>query len=113
MLEKWHHSEIHIAIDNESQGRIAKNLKYDELLYYTFISQSARELKGFLKLVNIWRSCRQKGDRFMRPVRVAYIEEAKNGNLGCATLRRRDILSAVHNYKIIPIRRHESNRFPF
>jgi len=43
----------------------------------------------------------------MRPVRVAYIEEAKNGNLGCATLRRRDILNAVHNYKIIPIRRYE------
>jgi len=33
--EKWHHSE--------SQSRIAKNLKCDELLYYTFIIHSAGE----------------------------------------------------------------------
>jgi len=25
--EKWHHSEIRIAINDESQGSIAKNLK--------------------------------------------------------------------------------------
>jgi len=43
MSEKWHHSEIHIAINDESQGSIAKNLKYDELLYYTFIIHSAGE----------------------------------------------------------------------
>jgi len=43
MLEKWHHSEIHIAINNESQGSIAKSLKCDELLYYTFITHSAGE----------------------------------------------------------------------
>ena len=41
--EKWHHSEIHIAINDESQGSIAKNLKCDELLYYTFIIHSAGE----------------------------------------------------------------------
>ena len=40
--EKWH-SEIHIAIIDESQGSIAKNLKCDELLYYTFIIHSAGE----------------------------------------------------------------------
>jgi len=34
--EKWHHSEIRIAISDESQGSIAKNLSCDELLYYTF-----------------------------------------------------------------------------
>jgi len=34
--EKWHHSEISIAINDESQGSIAKNLRCDELLYYTF-----------------------------------------------------------------------------
>jgi len=28
--EKWHHSEIPIAINDESQGSIAKNLRYDE-----------------------------------------------------------------------------------
>jgi len=39
--EKWHHSEIRIAIYDESQGSIAKNLRCDELLYYTFIIHSA------------------------------------------------------------------------
>jgi len=38
--EKWHHSEIRIAINDESQGSIAKNVRCDELLYYTFIIQS-------------------------------------------------------------------------
>jgi len=38
---KWHHSEIRIAINGESQGSIATNLTCDELLYYTFINQSA------------------------------------------------------------------------
>jgi len=30
--EKWHHSEIRIAINDKSQGSIAKNLRCDELL---------------------------------------------------------------------------------
>ena len=37
MSEKWNHSEIRIAINDESQGSIAKNLRCDQLLYYTFI----------------------------------------------------------------------------
>ena len=41
--EKKHHSEICIAINDESQGSIAKNLRCDELLYYTFITHSAGE----------------------------------------------------------------------
>ena len=41
--EKWHHSEIRIAINDESQGSIAKNLRCDELIYYTFIIHSAGE----------------------------------------------------------------------
>jgi len=41
--EKWHHSEIRIAIIDESQRSIAKNLRRDELLYYTFIIHSAGE----------------------------------------------------------------------
>jgi len=41
--EKRYHSEIYIAINDESQGSIAKNLRYDELLYYTFIIHSAGE----------------------------------------------------------------------
>jgi len=32
--EKRHHSEIRIAINDESQGSIVKNLRCDELLYY-------------------------------------------------------------------------------
>ena len=42
--EKWHHSEIRIAINDKSQGSIAKNLTCDELLYYTFIIHSAGEI---------------------------------------------------------------------
>ena len=45
---KWHHSEIRIAINDESQGNIAKNLRCDEVLYNTFIIHSAGE--------RIWRS---------------------------------------------------------
>jgi len=41
--EKWHRSEIRIAVNGESQGSIAKNLRCDELLYYTFIIHSAGE----------------------------------------------------------------------
>jgi len=41
--KKWHHSEIRIEINDESQGSIAKNLRCDELLYYTFIIHSASE----------------------------------------------------------------------
>jgi len=41
--EKRHHSEIRVAINNESQGSIAKNLRCDELLYYIFIIHSACE----------------------------------------------------------------------
>ena len=41
--EKWHHSEIRISINDEPQGSIAKNLRCDELLYYTFIIHSAGE----------------------------------------------------------------------
>jgi len=41
--KKRHHSEIRIAINDESQGSIAKNLRCDKLLYYTFIIHSAGE----------------------------------------------------------------------
>jgi len=41
--EKWRHSEIRIAINDESQGSIAKNFRYDESLNYTFIIHSAGE----------------------------------------------------------------------
>ena len=41
--EIWHLSEIRIAINDKSQGSIAKNLRCDELLCYTFIIHSAGE----------------------------------------------------------------------
>jgi len=41
--EKWHQSEICIAINDESQGIIARNLRCDKLLYSTFIIHSADE----------------------------------------------------------------------
>jgi len=41
--EKWHHSEIRIAINDESKGNIAMNLRCNELLYYTFFIHSAGE----------------------------------------------------------------------
>jgi len=40
-VRKWHHPEIRIAINGESQGSIAKNIRCDELLYYTFTIHSA------------------------------------------------------------------------
>jgi len=43
-VRKMASSEIHIAINDESQGNIAKKLKFDELLYYTFIIHSAGEI---------------------------------------------------------------------
>jgi len=42
-VRKWHHSEIRIAINDKSQGSIGKNLRCDELLYYTFFIHSAGE----------------------------------------------------------------------
>jgi len=60
-VKKWHQSEICIELNDKPQGSIAKHLRCDELLYYTFrpINQSAGE--RFFKLVNIWRSYRQNG----------------------------------------------------
>jgi len=39
--QKCRQSEISVVINDESQGSIAKHLRNGELLYYTFISQSA------------------------------------------------------------------------
>ena len=43
--EKWHHSEIRIAINDESQGSrpIARNLRCYEIHYYAVIIHSAGE----------------------------------------------------------------------
>ena len=42
-VRKRHHSEIRIAINDESQGSIATNLRFDELFHYTFIIYSTGE----------------------------------------------------------------------
>jgi len=57
-VRKWHHSEIRIAINDESQGSIATNLRYDELLYHLSFTLLVKE---FSRLVNIWQSYRQNG----------------------------------------------------
>jgi len=41
--EKWSQSEIGIVINDKSQSSIAKRLRNANLLYYTFITQSAGE----------------------------------------------------------------------
>ena len=52
--EKRHHSEIRIAINNESQGSIAKNL--GAMGHFTTHLSFTLLVKEFLRLVNIWRS---------------------------------------------------------
>jgi len=41
--EKWRQSEICVVINDKSQGSIAKHLGSDNLLYCTFIIESAGE----------------------------------------------------------------------
>jgi len=60
-VRKWSQSEICTVINDKSQSSIAKHLRNDELLYYTFIIQSAGD-RIFFKVVNIWRGYRQNGD---------------------------------------------------
>jgi len=55
--EKWHHSEIHITINDELQGNIAKNI-YGAMSYFTTHSSFTLLVKEFLRLVNIWRAVR-------------------------------------------------------
>jgi len=69
-LKKWSQSEICIIINDKSLGSIAKHLRNDDLLYCTFITLLVKE---FLKLVNTWRSYRQNGDRFLRPICIALL----------------------------------------
>ena len=70
--EKWHHSEVRIAINDESQGSIAKNLRCDELLYYMFIIHSAGEriFKIGEHLAKIWE---KNLDCVLYPIRLALL----------------------------------------
>jgi len=55
MSEKCRQSEIYIVINDKSQDSIAKYLSSDELLYYTFITQSAGE-RTFKIGEHFWQS---------------------------------------------------------
>ena len=69
--EKWH-SEIRIAINDESQGSIAKNyLRCEELLYYTFIIHSAGE--RIFKIGEHLAKLRAKSLTVMYPIRLALL----------------------------------------
>ena len=71
-VRKWHHSEIRIAINDESQGSIDTNLRYDELLYYTFIIYSAGE--RIFKIGEHLAKLRAKMvDCVIHPVRLALL----------------------------------------
>ena len=70
-VRKWHHSEIRIAINDESQGSIATKLRCDELLYYTFIIYSADE-----RIFNIGEHLAVTGkmvDCVIRPICLALL----------------------------------------
>ena len=70
--EKWHHSEIRIEINDESQGSIAKNFRCDELLYYTFIIHSAGE-RIFLIAEHLAKLRAKSLTVVMYPIRLALL----------------------------------------
>jgi len=69
--EKWHHTEIRIAINDESQGSIAKNLRRDEFRYYTFIIHSAGE--RIFKIGEHLAKLRAKSLTVIYPIRLALL----------------------------------------
>jgi len=71
MQKKWHHSEIRIAINDESQGSIAKHLRCDKLLYYTFIIHSAGE--RIFKIGDHLAKLRAKSLTVIYPIRLALL----------------------------------------
>jgi len=70
-MQKWHHSEIRIAINDESHGSIAKNLRCDELLYYTFIIHWAGE--RIFKIGEHLAKLRAKSLTVIYPIRLALL----------------------------------------
>ena len=53
-MQKNNHSEIRIAINDESQGSIARNLRCDEILT---VSRSSKIQIGFTFLVPAYPGC--------------------------------------------------------
>jgi len=69
--EKWRHSEIRIAINDESQGSIVKNFRCDESLYYTFIIHSPGE--RIFKIGEHLTKLRAKSLTVIYPIRLALL----------------------------------------
>jgi len=72
MSEKWCQSEIGIVINDKSQSSIAKHLRNDELLHYTFIIQSAGE-RIFRIGEHLTKLQAKMVDCFMPPIRIALL----------------------------------------
>jgi len=62
---------IRIVINDKSQGSIAKHLRNNDLLYYTFINHSAGE--RIFKIGEHLAKLQENGDCFMRPIRLALL----------------------------------------
>ena len=81
--EEWHNSEICIAINDESQGNIAKNLRCDEFLYYTFITHSAGE-----RIFKIGAFCKVTGKivgYVIYPIRFALLSSNRSRQISLIT----------------------------
>jgi len=72
--EKWHHSDIRIAINDESQGYIAQNLRCDDLYIYhiyIFIIHSAGE--RICKIGEHLAKLLAKSLTVIYPIRLAFV----------------------------------------
>ena len=72
-IRKWHHSQICIAIKDESQGSIVTNLRCDALFYYTFIIHSAGERIFNIGEHYFGKATGKMVDCVIRPIRLALL----------------------------------------
>ena len=72
MSEEWSQSEICIVINDKSPGSIAKHLRCDDLLFYTFITQFAGERVFKIGEHLAKLQAKKVGDCFLRPIRIAF-----------------------------------------
>ena len=73
MSVNWSQSEICIAINDKSQGSIAKHLSYGGLLYYKYITQFAGE--RIFKISEHLAKLQAVSliDRVIRPIRLGLL----------------------------------------
>ena len=69
MSENWQQSEICIVINDKSQNSTAKNLSYDGLLHYKFVSHCAGE-RIFKIREHLAKLQGKMVDRVIRPIRL-------------------------------------------